>query len=106
MWKETCPSLKKVMLMTDSRKRQVTLRVKEMRAAYPDRDIYDVIHDFFAKVEASDFLKGGGSQGWKADFDWLFSNDRRWVKTMEGGFDNTGQKARGNAQLDVNSLWD
>ena len=39
-------------------------------------------------MQESKFLKGESKRGWKASFDWVFENDKNWVKVWEGNYDN------------------
>ena len=47
-----------------------------------------LLESIFEKMEDSKFLRGDNSRGWKATFDWLFSNEKNWVKVAEGNYDN------------------
>ena len=51
------------------------------------------------KVEASDFLTGGGSSGWRANIDYIASASR-FLKIMEGQHDD-GPSRRGGDSKDV-----
>ena len=42
----------------------------------------------FEKINASAFCTGNNDRGWKADFDWFFTNGNNWVKVSEGKYDN------------------
>ena len=44
--------------------------------------------EIFNRIAASDFCKGGGDKGWKADFDWIIANDSNYTKVLEGRYDN------------------
>ena len=44
-------------------------------------------------MQQSKFLKGDNKRGWKASFDWLFENDKNWVKVYEGNYDNKPEQA-------------
>ena len=46
------------------------------------------LHTEAVKMQASHFLRGDNKRGWKASFDWLFENDKNWVKVYEGNYDN------------------
>jgi hypothetical protein len=41
------------------------------------------------KAQETPFLRGEGSKGWRADFDWFISNDRNVVKVLEGKYDHS-----------------
>lgn len=90
-----CVSLPKVQKLTQGRKNKVKARLKEMKNDMQQLELV------FQKMEASDFCKGINSNGWKATFDWVFDNDKNWVKVTEGNYDND-RKSTGK----VNNIWD
>lgn len=90
-----CTSLPKVQKLTPGRKNKVKSRIKEMKGDMQQLELV------FQKMEASDFCKGINSNGWKATFDWVFDNDKNWVKVTEGNYDND-RKSTGK----VNNIWD
>lgn len=79
LYHEHCPSLPKVMKLTDKRIKLANARLKE----YSEEQIIDV----FNKAQESDFLRNG-SGTWKgADFEWIL-NVNNFVKIMEGNYKN------------------
>lgn len=72
------PSMPKVKSLTATRKKNITLRLKD----YGMEKIVEVFH----KAEASDFLCGRIKE-WKAGFDWVMKPEN-FVKIMEGNYDN------------------
>ena len=79
LYHEHCPSLPKVMKLTDKRIKLANARLKE----YSEEQIIDV----FNKAQESDFLRNG-SGTWKgADFEWIL-NVNNFVKVMEGNYKN------------------
>lgn len=89
-----CTSLPKVQKLTPGRKNKVKSRIKEMKG---DMQTLEAV---FSKIQASDFCCGRGNSKWKASFDWIFDNDKNWVKVIEGNYDN--DKCNGK---NVNDLW-
>ena len=89
-----CTSLPKVQKLTPGRKNKVKSRIKEMKG---DMQTLEAV---FSKIQASDFCCGRGNSKWKASFDWIFDNDKNWVKVIEGNYDN--DKCNGK---NVNELW-
>ena len=86
LYHKTCPSLPKVLKLTDKRIKLVNARLKE----YTIEQITDV----FEKAEASDFLKNG-SGTWKgADFEWIL-NPNNFIKIMEGNYKNKTENKSG-----------
>ena len=86
LYHKTCPSLPKVIKLTDKRIKLVNARLKE----YTIEQITDV----FEKAEASDFLKNG-SGTWKgADFEWIL-NPNNFIKIMEGNYKNKTENKSG-----------
>lgn len=85
MWNETCTGFPKLFTLSEPRKNKMRLRIAEMGGlgkALP------LIKQIFEKMQQSNFLKGDNRRGWKASFDWLFENDKNWVKVYEGNYDN------------------
>lgn len=99
LYHEKCKSYPRIVKLTDSRKRKVKIRfVDEMKGDY------GLLESVFDKMEESKFLRGDNARGWKATFDWLFSNDKNWVKVAEGVYDNKSPKR--NETKNCNDEWD
>ena len=79
LYKLHCPSLSDIKKITEKRKKSI----KALLKAYTIEEI----KEGFEKAEASDFCKGKGNQGWKADFDFLI-NQNNLAKVLEGKYDN------------------
>lgn len=82
LYHDRCPSLPQVLKLTDKRKMKIRVRFEEMKFNY------ETLQQVFDKCEASFFMRGDNQRGWKADFDWIFSNSQNWVKVLEGKYDN------------------
>lgn len=83
MYHSICTSYQKVIRLSDTRKRKVEIRfVDEMKSNW------ETLEQVFRKMEESKFLRGDNKHGWKATFDWLFTNDKNWCKVLEGNYDN------------------
>lgn len=82
LYHDRCPSLPRVLKLTDKRKIKVRVRFEEMKFSY------ETLQKVFDKCEASYFMRGDNKRGWKADFDWIFTNSQNWVKVLEGKYDN------------------
>lgn len=85
MWNETCPGFPKLFTISEARKNKMRLRIAEMGGL---EKALPLIKQIFEKMQQSKFLKGDNKRGWKASFDWLFENDKNWVKVYEGNYDN------------------
>jgi hypothetical protein len=68
-----------VSTLNKTRESKARLRLKE-------NDIDD-IREALKKITESPFLSGDNDRGWRADFDWLISNDTNLVKILEGKYD-------------------
>ena len=90
LWNETCTSYPKIVNLAESRKNKMRVRIEEMGGT---EKAMPILRELFGKMQASRFLKGDNTRGWKATFDWLFENDKNWVKVYEGNYD----KPKGNA---------
>lgn len=91
-----CPTLPRVMKLTDARRKHLTARWREVDAdaklTNADEGI-EIFRAFFRKVSASDFLSGKGGK-WAATFDWLIESSGNFMKTFEGNYDNDRRAAR------------
>ena len=85
LYHHLCPSLPKVLKLSDKRKTKIRIRFEEMNCDY------EVLQTVFEKAETSRFMRGDNNRGWKADFDWIFTNGTNWVKILEGKYDNKDQ---------------
>lgn len=85
MWNETCPGFPKLFTISEVRKNKMRIRIAEMGGV---EKALPLLKQIFTKMQQSNFLKGDNKRGWKASFDWLFENDKNWVKVYEGNYDN------------------
>jgi len=97
LFNQTCVSLPKVLKLSPSRKEKVKLRYQEMGMNL------NTLQTVFEKVESSAFCKGKNERGWVATFDWIFDNDRNWLKIIEGKYDNRAKKPQ---RQEVNAIWE
>ena len=80
MWnKDLAGVLPKVMRLTTKRRTTLNAQIKK----YPDLAHWQ---DTISKIKASDFLTGK-SGVWKANFDWIMSENNR-IKIIEGNYEN------------------
>lgn len=82
-YNELCPSLPKVTKLTETRKKTLSARLK----SFSEEQLLTA----FKKAEASYFLKGNNDRNWKADFDWILS-ENNLVKILEGRYDGYGNE--------------
>ena len=87
LFNEICPSLPKVIKVTDARRTAINARLKDNG---PER-----IREAFEKAEASDFLSGRSGR-WQADFDWLMKAGN-FQKVIEGNYNNRSGLKKRNA---------
>ena len=90
MYHTQCPSLPKVIKLTDARIRCINSRLKE----FTEEDIETA----FVKVENSPFLKGEKGD-WKASFDWIMKSGNL-AKILEGNYDSGGKN-----RIDIVDTW-
>lgn len=91
LFNDTCVSLPRVRILSDSRKRIIKARLNEYG--------FEKIKDVFIRAQHSDFLTGNNNKGWTADFDWLLA-PRNFIKVLEGNYDNRGRQG-GNVFADL-----
>lgn len=49
------------------------------------------LYDILEVIKTNDFLKGGGSTGWKVSFDFIIENELNYLKILEGNYNGNGQ---------------
>lgn len=79
LYHRLCPSLPRVRQLTDARRK----RLRDLPTRLGDVSV----EQFFARVEASDFLTGRTERGWRADIDWILKPEHV-VRILEGTYDN------------------
>lgn len=85
LWNAVCVGYPKLHSLSESRKNKMRNRVAEMGGA---EKALLLLREIFTQMQVSNFLRGDNKRGWKASFDWLFENDKNWVKVYEGNYDN------------------
>lgn len=83
LYHSICKDYPVLIKINDSRKRALSARLKKY-----------TVSDFetlFKKAQASSFLKGNNSSGWRATFDWLI-NESNMTKVLEGNYDDKPTK--------------
>jgi len=90
-YKNNCPNMPEIKLLTDQRKKTINARLKEHGI--------EMINQILEIAGRSDFLNGKNDKRWKANFDWLMK-PLNFVKIMEGNYNN-------NKQHDLSKIdWD
>ena len=75
---DLCVSFPRVQSLTETRKRYIKILLGKYTL--------DEVKEVFRKAEATDFLKGAGDHGWKANFDWIIK-EGNFLKVKEGNYD-------------------
>ena len=86
LFNRLCPSLSKVTVLSTSRERAITARLKEFSV--------EQFTTVFKKAEASKFLTGRNGKAWRANFDWLI-NASNFVKVLDGNYDDRAANCDG-----------
>lgn len=90
LYHERCPSLPKVLIISQKRISLVKARLKDYSI--------EQIKEVFDKAESSDFLKNG-SGTWKgANFEWIL-NPNNFIKIMEGNYQNKTNNMTDNKRV-------
>lgn len=82
---ETGAQLPLVKSLSEDRKTKIRIRWKEFTGIGNPVDVCRIL---FEKATASKFLQGDNGRGFKANFDWLFTNGKNWLKIYEGNYDD------------------
>ena len=104
IWNESVQT-PRVAKLTDERKTKVKARIKEW-GCKTQEEAESYAANLFQRIKSSDFLSGRDGK-WRANFDWLFANDKNYLKVQEGNYDNnrtTGAKTApvgGDSRLGV-----
>ena len=85
LWNSIVTACAKVAKLSEPRRQKVYSRIKEMGGKEKAREIITLC---FQKINESSFCTGHNDRGWKADFDWFFTNGNNWVKVYEGKYDD------------------
>ena len=103
-WNEICTGYPRIVTLSDGRKNKMRNRVAEMGGA---GKALPILREVFARMQASSFLRGDNRRGWKASFDWVFENDKNWVKVYEQNYDNRpdAQTRYRNNNKNCNDEW-
>lgn len=80
------PNLPRVSKITDQRSNKCKLRLIE----HPDENFW---RDILARINASSFLIGQNGHNWRADLDWLTTNQTNVMKIIEGKYDDKNRKS-------------
>lgn len=100
MYHSICKSFPRIIKMSATRKQKVEIRFQdEMKGDWA------LLENVFRKMQESKFLRGDNARGWKATFDWLFSNDKNWCKVAEGNYDNHVVQNKSNQPAKPNDEW-
>lgn len=99
---ETGAPLRKIARFTEKRKKKVQVRWREFMEI---GDPTEVVLRIFQNACTSKFFQGDNKTGWSGDFDWLFENEKNWVKTYEGKYDehrpNNAQGGRSQLHIEA-----
>lgn len=103
LWNTICSSFPKLYVLSEARKNKIRVRIEEMGGT---EKAMPLIKQIFEKAQTSKFLKGDNKKGWKASFDWLFENDKNWVKVLEGNYeDSTSKNDKNGSNSSINDIW-
>jgi hypothetical protein len=96
IWQEHCGSLPGVRGFSAERRKKSKARI-ESHAEDLDKFLWE-FREAVIKAAATPFLCGGGSMGWRADFDWFVANDTHYLRVLEGKYDGSTSRASRNLQ--------
>jgi DNA-binding transcriptional regulator YhcF (GntR family) len=99
MYHAECLSFPRIIKLSEARKTKIRIRLDEMKG-----DL-QIIKKVFQKLEESKFCRGDNKTGWKASFDWVFENEKNWVKVYEGNYDNKTRNNVPGRNESVNDIW-
>lgn len=97
LYHKNCPSLPKVLKITDARKKLINARLKD----YPEEELEKA----FMAAEESDFLTGRNGKWGGANFDWIM-NTNNIVKILEGNYKNKTETKTGDYRNTMKGNYD
>lgn len=98
LYHKNCLSFPRIIKLSDARKQKVKSRLIEMK-----NDL-NLLETVFKAMENSKFLRGENRNGWQATFDWVFDNEKNWLKIIEGNYND--KTPSGGDSKNVNDIWD
>lgn len=93
-WNCICDN--KVESLSKGRKGKLQARLKEPL-------FVDNFSKIFTTIKNTPFLCGDNDRGWKADFDWIITNDTNYAKVLEGKYNDNNGKTISTGQGQSNS---
>lgn len=88
-WNKNFINLPKISNLSENRKNKINARLNDFG---DEENWLNTIDEIFKKISESEFLSGNNNQGWKCNFDWVFANDKNYLKILEGNYDNKKNK--------------
>jgi hypothetical protein len=88
IWQEERGPLAEVRALSPERAARCSERISHARSK--GKNVAQFLADFreaVARSAATPFLCGEGPGGWRANFDWLITNDTNYLKVIEGRYD-------------------
>jgi predicted phage replisome organizer len=93
-WNDLPGPIKPIKAITEIRKNKIKARINSLKLK--EEDIITAINN----IKASDFLQGKSSN-WIIEFDWLFKDDTRFSKVLEGAYANKENISKDNYNKNV-----
>lgn len=90
LWNETVTGILPTVRKPVSKDRQKKCDIRLKERSFPEWE------EIFRLIITTPFLCGNNDRGWKADFDWITSNDGNAGKVLEGKYKNAGGRAGNN----------
>ena len=97
LFNKTCPSLPSVKQLTDAR----ITALKSAKAMLGETSFAE----YFAMVEASDFITGRSGKWSGANFDWILKKSNL-VKILEGNYANSRNEDARGTSFDINEFFE
>jgi len=88
----------KVVKLSDGRKSKLKTRISK------DHEFIKHFEICVSYIKKNQFLSGDNARGWRADFDWLISNDTNYLKILEGKYNDRKQNSDRTKEVFTNYL--
>lgn len=98
VWNDLPSPIKSIKAITDRRKDKIKARVNSLNLTIDD--IIQAINN----IKRSKFLQGQNGRQWIIDFDWLFKDDNRFSKVLEGQYNDKGGGPSGEIDRSAKEL--
>lgn len=94
LWNSICVHLPRITAVSQQRRNKMRQRFKEWSIKNDKDEILNFAKAVFTNCANSEFLNGKNNRNWCASFDWIFANDKNYLKVYEGNYNRKPSNAK------------